>query len=144
MAATTTPTKSAFWSGSLVAGIVYNGMLFTSRCANLLVDGTLSAVEIAAGIVCGPVVQGGVSVARNLIRPTLEHASQAAIMGASLAAGIATGAVVYTVKSIRRERAEIVKDFPHEEQSEPHIDGDDDGCEEKEECGQEYPSAEGR
>ena len=109
---TSTPTRSAFWSGSLVAGVVYNGLLFTSRCTNLLVDTTLSAVEIAAGIVCGPVFQGGVSVARNLIRPTIEHASQAAIMGASLAAGVATGAVVYTVKAIRRERAEIVQDFP--------------------------------
>ena len=112
MAAAATPSKSAFWSGSLVAGIVYNGLLFTSRCTNILVDTTMSAVEIAAGIVCGPVFQGGVSVARTLIRPTLEHASQAAIMGASLAAGVATGAVVYTIKAIRRERDEVVQDFP--------------------------------
>jgi hypothetical protein len=69
-------------------------------------------VEIAAGIVCGPVFQGGVSVARTLIRPAIEHTSQVAIMGASLAAGVATGAVVYTIKAIRRERDEIVQDFP--------------------------------
>ena len=114
----TTPSKTAFWSGSLAAGIVYNGLLFTSRCTNLLVDTTLSAVEIAAGIVCGPVMQGGVSVARNLIRPTLEHASQAAIMAASLATGVATGALVYTIKVIRKERSETVKDFPLEEEHE--------------------------
>ena len=90
----------AFWAGSVASTIVFNGLTFASKCTNLAIDTALGVTEIVASAAGGIYLQAPVSIVRTIARPAVERMSEAFILGASVAAGVATGAVVYVAKKL--------------------------------------------
>jgi hypothetical protein len=96
----------AFWAGSVASTIVFNGLTFASKCTNLALDTGLGVTEVVASAVGGIYLQAPVSIVRKVARPAMERMSEAFILGASVAAGVATGTVVYIGKKIFSSKPE--------------------------------------
>ena len=104
--------KTAFWAASLVSGVVYNGILFVSTCASAAVDTTLGITSTFAAVIGGPIAQHTITITRFFVKPTIERSAQVFAIGTSLAAGLATGMLVFTVERYRISRGDLIEDFP--------------------------------